>query len=92
MFVFISCNNLERVASVVQQRILSQNYGVPVELAAKASSIASTPIHEENVGHKMLTKLGWSGKGLGVKEQGVVEPIGVVIKNNKLGVGISRHS
>ena len=46
------------------------------------------PIDESNVGHKLLKKMGWSeGRGLGVNEQGRLQPIPVQLKNNKAGVG-----
>ncbi|GAB1610650.1 calcium homeostasis endoplasmic reticulum protein-like isoform X2, partial [Argonauta hians] len=35
----------------------------------------SQRIGEDNKGHQMLMKMGWSGKGLGVTEQGIVDPI-----------------
>lgn len=38
---------------------------------------ASQPLAGENRGRQMLERMGWSGMGLGAKEQGEVEPVGV---------------
>ncbi len=38
----------------------------------------SKPISEENIGNKMLKKMGWkSGEGLGVNNDGITEPLSV---------------
>ena len=38
----------------------------------------SKPISEENIGNKMLKKMGWkSGEGLGANKDGIKEPIAV---------------
>eukprot|EP00741_Cyanophora_paradoxa_P019413 tig00021127_g18740.t1 len=45
------------------------------------------PIEEDNVGHKMLARMGWtSGTGLGAKRQGRTEPIPVVVRSSKRGL------
>ncbi|XP_041086582.1 calcium homeostasis endoplasmic reticulum protein-like isoform X1 [Polyodon spathula] len=44
--------------------------------AAPATLIPDQRLGEENKGHQMLMKMGWSGSGgLGVKEQGIQDPI-----------------
>lgn len=46
------------------------------------------PISSTNKGFSMLEKMGFkSGMGLGKNNCGIVEPIGITIKNNKLGLG-----
>lgn len=41
-----------------------------------------------NVGFKLLQKSGWKeGSGLGVAEQGRLEPLDVFVKNDKQGIG-----
>lgn len=40
----------------------------------------SKPISEENIGNKMLKKMGWkSGEGLGANKDGITEPLSVCI-------------
>ncbi|XP_014207323.1 uncharacterized protein LOC106638582 [Copidosoma floridanum] len=42
-------------------------------------------------GQKMLEKMGWSsGKGLGAKEQGMVEHVRVKVKNDQVGIGFAK--
>jgi NF-kappa-B-repressing factor len=45
------------------------------------------PIHQSNVGNKLLRTLGWSGGGLGKAGDGIVAPIYMRIKNDKCGLG-----
>eukprot|EP00455_Lapot_gusevi_P014620 TRINITY_DN17326_c0_g1_i1.p1 TRINITY_DN17326_c0_g1~~TRINITY_DN17326_c0_g1_i1.p1 ORF type:complete len:122 (+),score=21.74 TRINITY_DN17326_c0_g1_i1:69-434(+) len=54
----------------------------------EVSAFAPRPIPASNVGNLMLRKLGWSGGGLGVRGDGIAEPIAVVLKNNKRGLGL----
>ncbi|WOL09828.1 G patch domain and ankyrin repeat-containing protein [Canna indica] len=52
---------------------------------------ASTAIDSSNVGFKLLKKCGWKeGTGLGVSEQGMLEPIPTLVKTNKRGIGADR--
>ncbi|XP_075500244.1 uncharacterized protein LOC142538834 [Primulina tabacum] len=45
----------------------------------------STPA---NIGFRLLKKHGWKeGTGLGISEQGRLEPIQAYVKKNKLGLG-----
>ena len=75
-------------SDVLQKLILQKTYGVPANLLNQQLEIARKPIEEDNIGHKMLKKLGWDGGGLGANKQGIVEPIAVTIKNNKTGIGL----
>ncbi|KAF9335266.1 Angiogenic factor with G patch and FHA domains 1 [Podila minutissima] len=46
------------------------------------------PVAASNKGHAMLSKMGWkAGTGLGAARQGVVEPVQLLVANNKAGVG-----
>lgn len=55
----------------------------PVEKASVHKEIS-----EENIGHKMLAKMGWkSGEGLGKKHQGIAEPVTVQVHGKSKGLG-----
>ncbi|KAJ3252962.1 hypothetical protein HK103_001061 [Boothiomyces macroporosus] len=43
------------------------------------------PIDSDNVGHLMMQMMGWQGGGL--KEDGIVEPIQVVVRSKRTGLG-----
>ena len=48
----------------------------------------SGKLQEDNVGFKMLKMLGWSGGGLGSKEnEGIVDPVNLEIKIGRKGLG-----
>jgi hypothetical protein len=48
----------------------------------------AAPIEEDNVGNKMLRKLGWSpGQGLGSSKEGRTEPVEAVFRGNRTGLG-----
>ncbi|KAL2917657.1 hypothetical protein HK105_202944 [Polyrhizophydium stewartii] len=57
------------------------------EPAFEQSSLA-VPIPPTNKGFQLLVKMGWSaGRGLGVAEDGPVEPVPVTSKDDTLGLG-----
>ncbi|XP_051145469.1 meiotically up-regulated protein C1442.13c [Andrographis paniculata] len=56
-----------------------------------ASSSSSTPIDSSNIGFQLLKKHGWKeGTGLGVDEQGRIEPLQAYVKKNKRGLGADK--
>ncbi|KAI3798523.1 hypothetical protein L1987_33800 [Smallanthus sonchifolius] len=51
-------------------------------------SSTATPIASSNIGFQLLKKHGWKeGTGLGVAEQGRLEPVQTYLKKNKRGLG-----
>ena len=53
-------------------------------------------LDESNKGHQMLKKMGWGGAGLGVKEQGIEQPItggevGQVHANPQVQASLLKH-
>ncbi|XP_071707830.1 uncharacterized protein [Rutidosis leptorrhynchoides] len=51
-------------------------------------SSTATPIASSNIGFQLLKKHGWKeGTGLGVSEQGRLEPVQTYQKKNKRGLG-----
>ncbi|MED6110980.1 hypothetical protein PIB30_048040 [Stylosanthes scabra] len=52
---------------------------------------SSTAINSSNIGFQLLKKHGWKeGTGLGVSEQGRLEPVETYVKNNKRGLGADK--
>ena len=48
----------------------------------------ASPIADDNVGSRMLRKLGWSpGQGLGASESGRLEPVEAVMRGRRTGLG-----
>lgn len=42
---------------------------------------------EDNVGRKLMKLMGWGGGGLGVKEQGIEEPVEAALQVQRRGLG-----
>ncbi|XP_075493414.1 uncharacterized protein LOC142531215 [Primulina tabacum] len=54
-------------------------------------SSSSTPIDSSNIGFRLLKKHGWrEGTGLGISEQGRLEPIQAHVRKNKQGLGADK--
>ncbi|KFH65581.1 hypothetical protein MVEG_09057 [Podila verticillata NRRL 6337] len=52
-------------------------------VGAEASEIST-----ENLGHRMLSKMGWSpGVGLGASGEGITQPIEAIMRSNRRGLG-----
>lgn len=68
----------------------SNRKGRPVARVAPGAVIGAeaAPIEEGNIGNRMLRKLGWSpGQGLGSAKSGRTDPVEVVYKGNRSGLG-----
>ncbi|CAK7323792.1 unnamed protein product [Dovyalis caffra] len=54
---------------------------------------SKTAIDSSNIGFQLLKKHGWKeGTGLGISEQGRLEPVETYLKNNKRGLGAAHHN
>ncbi|KAL0539219.1 hypothetical protein IC582_023402 [Cucumis melo] len=54
-------------------------------------SVSAAAIDSSNIGFQLLKKHGWrEGTGLGVSEQGRLEPVQASVKNNKRGLGADK--
>eukprot|EP01117_Protostelium_nocturnum_P002616 TRINITY_DN1339_c2_g1_i2.p1 TRINITY_DN1339_c2_g1~~TRINITY_DN1339_c2_g1_i2.p1 ORF type:complete len:760 (+),score=339.58 TRINITY_DN1339_c2_g1_i2:192-2471(+) len=50
------------------------------------------PIDDSNLGKKLLLMMGWSGGGLGSQGQGIVNPVGAIVRKKNSGLGYSSIS
>lgn len=61
---------------------------VPVATSDDLPASVHRPIKEENVGRKMLEKMGWKeGQGLGREGEGRLEPVTVEVRDSLRGLG-----
>ncbi|KAG8656662.1 G-patch domain-containing protein C1486.03 isoform X2 [Manihot esculenta] len=61
------------------------------ELLGSKCTTCTTAINSSNIGFQLLKKHGWKeGTGLGVSEQGRLEPVQAYFKNNKRGLGADK--
>ncbi|XP_004297705.1 PREDICTED: angiogenic factor with G patch and FHA domains 1 isoform X3 [Fragaria vesca subsp. vesca] len=71
-----------------EKNINGKNWVQDEEMTASSSS---TTINSSNIGFQLLKKHGWKeGTGLGISEQGRLEPIQTYLKNNKRGLGADK--
>ncbi|KAI4358056.1 hypothetical protein L6164_001962 [Bauhinia variegata] len=88
-----ACPNSQRVAdpkpvSDAQCRGRYRGKAMNEELGSSGSA---TAINSSNIGFRLLKKQGWKeGTGLGVSEQGRLEPVETYVKNNKRGLGADK--
>ncbi|CAG5127141.1 unnamed protein product [Candidula unifasciata] len=55
----------------------------------KEIQLKSNQISSDNIGSKMLQKMGWSGGGVGKEGTGISEPVSLVSVINRQGLGLS---
>lgn len=61
------------------------------EMLGSATATTTTTINSSNIGFQLLKKQGWKeGTGLGISEQGRLEPVETHVKNNKRGLGADK--
>ncbi|XP_024026017.1 G patch domain and ankyrin repeat-containing protein 1 homolog isoform X3 [Morus notabilis] len=62
-----------------------------MERGLEGSSGSAAAIDSSNIGFRLLKKHGWKeGTGLGISEQGRLEPVEAHLKNNKRGLGADK--
>ena len=71
----VTANRAEKIIDRAKER--REKYGSELPSSQKVElASASRELSENNIGRKMLAKMGWKeGKGLGKLENGIVEPV-----------------
>ncbi|XP_057424509.1 uncharacterized protein LOC130718070 [Lotus japonicus] len=61
------------------------------DMSGGSATATATAINSSNIGFQLLKKQGWKeGTGLGISEQGRLEPVETRVKNNKRGLGADK--
>lgn len=93
----------KEAASSGLQVLMKYYYTIKVKKAVKKESVTSNELRgaegntsseltEDNIGQKLMKLMGWSGGGLGKKEQGIKEPVTVKQQLSKSGLGLHPDS
>ncbi|KAL3502364.1 hypothetical protein ACH5RR_036813 [Cinchona calisaya] len=65
--------------------------GLGMDVNREPSTSSSVAIDSSNIGFQLLKKHGWKeGTGLGISEQGRLEPVEAYVKQNKRGLGAEK--
>ncbi|XP_050044712.1 angiogenic factor with G patch and FHA domains 1 isoform X2 [Dermacentor andersoni] len=72
-----------------QERRETRGSNFPHERDSEPASV-DKPLQQDNIGFKLLHKMGWKeGAGLGKNQQGATEPVKVTSRNTRKGLGHS---
>ncbi|XP_058813502.1 uncharacterized protein LOC131677622 isoform X2 [Topomyia yanbarensis] len=66
--------------------------GNPFDSRSLQPPVAKDQLKEDNVGYRLLKKLGWGGGPLGKHQIGIVDPIEVQAKRGRRGLGLPQLS
>uniref|UniRef100_A0A182W2N4 G-patch domain-containing protein n=1 Tax=Anopheles minimus TaxID=112268 RepID=A0A182W2N4_9DIPT len=82
-------HQLSGVEVVTKLKLKEQAEPENADATARLSTDATERLSTDNVGFKLLAKLGWSGGGLGIDGAGIVDPVTVHAKKGRKGLGLN---
>ncbi|XP_032596701.2 NF-kappa-B-repressing factor, partial [Drosophila grimshawi] len=82
------CYSIKLNASRQTIQVERSNHGVDIKVTKEsADNLADSKLDASNKGYHMMRLMGWTGGGLGRLKQGREEPVGYLLKNNRMGLG-----
>ncbi|KAH9499661.1 hypothetical protein Btru_074361 [Bulinus truncatus] len=85
-------NSLRRICWVIKtKKLVDSDVTISKEEMLTELNDHSDAIYkdDDNIGHKMLKKMGWSGGGVGKDGSGIAEPVSLKSVLNRQGLGLS---
>ncbi|KAM8703343.1 hypothetical protein ACLKA7_008031 [Drosophila subpalustris] len=88
LFLQTHCYSIKLNASRETIKVEKSKHGVNINVTKEsADNLGEPKLDKNNKGYHMMRLMGWSGGGLGRLKQGREEPVGYLLKNNRMGLG-----
>ncbi|XP_060647247.1 NF-kappa-B-repressing factor [Drosophila nasuta] len=82
------CYSIKLNASRETIKVEKGKNGVNINVTKEsADNLGEPKLDKNNKGYHMMRLMGWTGGGLGRSKQGREEPVGYLLKNNRMGLG-----
>ncbi|KRG02300.1 uncharacterized protein Dmoj_GI22032, isoform B [Drosophila mojavensis] len=82
------CYSIKLNAARATIKVEKGKNGIDINVTKEsADSLTDSKLDASNKGYRMMRMMGWTGGGLGRRKQGREEPVGYLLKNNRMGLG-----
>ncbi|EDW59075.2 NF-kappa-B-repressing factor [Drosophila virilis] len=82
------CYSIKLNAARETIKVEKSKNGVNINVTKEsADNLCDAKLDASNKGYHMMRLMGWTGGGLGRQKQGREEPVGYLLKNNRMGLG-----
>ncbi|TDG51376.1 hypothetical protein AWZ03_002171 [Drosophila navojoa] len=82
------CYSIKLNAARATIKVEKGKNGIDINVTKEsADSLTDSKLDASNKGYRMMRMMGWTGGGLGRRKQGREEPVGYLLKSNRMGLG-----